>query len=408
MKRDKASTSFDAADGWPAGDQSGTNRAVAALVANHTLIVGQSRSGKTNAARILIEQILLRTAARVVVLDPNDDFKELRQPDTPDSSFISAWSRVAASIEIVSADSDTWGIQWGDLSLTEMAAFIGIDPKEDFGVYLHLRRHRKFDGSVATLRSFRDSRYFQAAYGEDVERYQLLLEQLDETKVWAEDRAKTLDSALQGRSRGVVVDLSSDDERVRMIMAARALEVLWHKGDACRQNHLKNPSEQWPGTVVLIDEAHLFAPRELEGLNPQKELVRQRIKRFADQGKKFNLFLMIITQQPAKLHADILAECNNRIVLRMNERRSLAVLEKMYGGLPGRYDGALTFEPSVGDALLEGDLLSDEQPPPAAPRQVQFLKACTKAGGASPPMDWAEPKASNPPIKTVRKGRGGT
>lgn len=137
--------------------------------------------------------------------------------------------------------------------------------------------------------------------------------------------------------------------------------------------------------MVVIDEAHLFAPPTSD--DPRKRAVGERIERLADQGKKLNLVLMVITQQPQKLNKNVLAECGNRIVLRVNERVSLRTLEEMYGGLRGRYDGALTFNP--GEALLEGAILCDETPPAVLPRGVQFVLARTREGGGTPPTDWA-------------------
>jgi len=77
-------TEFHAAEGWPISRVSSEakGKAVQALLANHTLIVGQSRSGKTNAARRVIEEILAWTEARVVILDPNADFKYLKELST--------------------------------------------------------------------------------------------------------------------------------------------------------------------------------------------------------------------------------------------------------------------------------------------------------------------------------------
>jgi hypothetical protein len=68
----------------------------------------------------------------------------------------------------------------------------------------------------------------------------------------------------------------------------------------------------------------------------------------------------------------------------------LKVLEETYGGIPGRYDGALTF--TQGEALLEGALLSDENPPPPVPRAVQFEEGRTREGGGTPKSKWAVPK----------------
>ena len=56
--------------GWPrVGERAA--KAAGDLLANHTLVVGQSRSGKSTAVRRIIEEVLLKTSARVVVLDPN-------------------------------------------------------------------------------------------------------------------------------------------------------------------------------------------------------------------------------------------------------------------------------------------------------------------------------------------------
>ena len=49
-------------------------------VLHHTLVVGQSGSGKSFFVARLLEEILLRTRARVVIVDPNGDFRRLDEP----------------------------------------------------------------------------------------------------------------------------------------------------------------------------------------------------------------------------------------------------------------------------------------------------------------------------------------
>ena len=43
----------------------------------HTFLCGQSGSGKTYALGVLLEQLLLATTLRIVVLDPNSDFARI-------------------------------------------------------------------------------------------------------------------------------------------------------------------------------------------------------------------------------------------------------------------------------------------------------------------------------------------
>jgi hypothetical protein len=408
---DKEQLPFAIAQYWPRPGASIKIKqtAVKELIANHTLIVGQSRSGKTNAARRLIEEILLWTDARVIILDPNADFRLLKELDTdldmsdPENvEFSSEWSKVAQQLGVATPTGTAWGIKWSALSLQEMAAYLNVSPTEAFEEYRHLDRHLKYekqmerrrksqgqDTSLGTISEFMTSGYFDLAVGEDLERYRLRLQELSELDVWWKGgTTKDLDSLFDGDYRAVVVDLSQYSEQVRMITASRTLQALWGRGECRRKKFLQSNTERWNGTVVVIDEAHLFAGPKPE--DPQKQLLGERIQRFADQGKKLNLYLVLVTQQPGKLHPEVLAELNNRIILRVNERRSLIALEETYGGLRGRYNGALTFQ--KGEALIEGALLCDESPEPAMPRGIQFNKARTKEGGGTPNTDWAIPR----------------
>ncbi len=397
-KKKKKTSEFAVAEGWPSGRPlaKAKAQAVQALVANHTLIVGQSRSGKTTAVRRLIEEILTWTGTRVVILDPNADFKWLNELkpslDSSERQFGVRWRKIRQRIGIATPGGAAWGIDWSKLSLVEMAAFLRLKPTENFAEYRQLDRHLKYEKQtkrLGTLQTFAESPYFEIAVGEELERYRLQLQELSTLNVWATDAQRDLDSLFQDEYKAIVVDLSIDDEQVRMITAARTLEALWEQAEKKRIEFLQNGDDHWVGTLVVIDEGHLFAPPKPE--DPQKQLVCERIQRFADQGKKLNLYLMIVTQQPGKLHPDVLSEFSNRIILRVNERRSLTALEKTYGGIEGRYDGALTFE-KKGEALVEGSLLCDESPPPSAPRAVRFKEARTREGGGTPKADWALPK----------------
>lgn len=391
----KKTLPFQVAEGWPIRGASDDvhAQAVQTLIANHTLIVGQSRSGKTTAARRVIEEILTWTDTEVIILDPNADFKLLNQLPSvrSDKAFVNRWRDIRSKIGVAAPEREAWGISWEKLSFDEMAAFLRLTPQGSFAEYRHLDRHYKYEKerrALGTLEKFVNSPYFDVAVGEELERYRLLLQELAMRRVWATPNTrKDLDSLLAEEHKAVVVDLSIDDEEVRTITAARTLEVLWRRGEEKRRAFLENGAP-WVGTLVVIDEAHLFAPPSTD--DQQREAVLERIERFADQGKKLNLYLMAITQQPGKLHKGVLSECNNRIVLRVNERSSLKVLEEIYGGIGGRYDGALTFNP--GEALLEGALLCDEIPPPALPRGVRFIPARTSEGGGTPSADWARPK----------------
>lgn len=271
MKKKAKKSRFDVAADWPLDRISLDSRkeAIQELVANHTLIVGQSRSGKTMAARRLVEEIIAWTDTRVVILDPNGDFTLLNKlsedPDLAASvkEFRNPWRKVAKEI-VVATPGKNFGIYWGALELADMSAFLRLTPETTFAEYRHLDRHRKFEeqtkGAIGSLRDFLNSKYFGIAVGEDLERYRLRIEHLLELGVWAEDGTKDLASLFTTRPKAVVIDLSTDDEQKRMITAGRTLESLWREGDALRKEFLKKRDLHWPGTLVVIDEGHVFAP----------------------------------------------------------------------------------------------------------------------------------------------------
>lgn len=384
---------FNIGSGWPKGVEVGG--AITDLLANHTLIVGQSRSGKSTAARRLIEEIVLNTSARVVVIDPNSDFSEIDKTDRTkpdaDDAFETCWTDKMKRSYIVSTKrQNPPGLSWAQLSRPEKEAVLGLSLGENFAEYCEFRRHLDYErihNSVSqTFKEFRKSKFFDFARGEGVERYRAWIEGVTDDELWVDTEIDEI--VAKEFYRLIVVDLAVRSKQVRYMTAARVLDQLWELGETKRQKFIDGSDIDWPGTVVVLDEAHLFAPPFTP--DPQLRLLVERIERLADQGKKLNLFLVLLTQQPAKLNPQILAECNNRIVMRMNEQLSLRTLEEIYGGERGRYDGALTFPPSRGWALLEGALLSDSIPPDPRPRGFQFRMGRTREGGGSPPKSWSE------------------
>lgn len=68
------------------------------------------------------------------------------------------------------------------------------------------------------------------------------------------------------------------------------------------------PKELWHDALVIIDEAHVFAPEngESESTGPVIDL--------ATRGRKRGYCVILATQRLSKLHKDAAAECNNKLV----------------------------------------------------------------------------------------------
>jgi hypothetical protein len=68
------------------------------------------------------------------------------------------------------------------------------------------------------------------------------------------------------------------------------------------------PKELWHDCLIIVDEAHVFAPEKSES-----EALSAVIN-LASLGRKRGYCLIAATQRPAKLHKDVSAECNNKLI----------------------------------------------------------------------------------------------
>lgn len=68
------------------------------------------------------------------------------------------------------------------------------------------------------------------------------------------------------------------------------------------------PKDLWHDCLVILDEAHKFAPEK-----EQSEAL-EAVADMASRGRKRGYCLIPATQRPAKLNKDVAAECNNKLI----------------------------------------------------------------------------------------------
>ena len=89
-------------------------------------------------------------------------------------------------------------------------------------------------------------------------------------------------------------------------------------------DHLwENRHERIP-RLLVIDEAHNLCPPDPH--TPLAVLLTERIVQIAAEGRKYGLWLLISTQRPSKVHPNVLTQCDNLTLMRMNSPRDLAEL----------------------------------------------------------------------------------
>ncbi|HYI98927.1 MAG TPA: ATP-binding protein [Thermoleophilaceae bacterium] len=323
----------------------------------HTFLCGQSGSGKTYSLGVLLEQLLMRTALRIVVLDPNSDYVRLGEPSPgADEESVERYRTAAGSIAVRSGTSGADGIRvrLRDLSPEHQASLLRLDPVADRGEYADLLALVE-DEDVTSLEDLARS---------PAEALKLRAHNLgvDRWGIWPGPEGASLPEELEDddSARCTVVDLGSLPTREEQaVVAGAVLERLW------RQRARRRP------VAIVIDEAHNICPAEPG--DPLTALTTADAIRIAGEGRKFGLYLIVVTQRPQKVHENVLSQCDNLVLMRMNSLADLSHVARVFSAVPaGLIDRATTF--AQGEALVSGKVASH-------PALIRFGSRISREGG---------------------------
>ncbi len=337
----------------------------------HTFLCGQSGSGKTYSLGVMLEQLLLATDLRIVILDPNSDFVGLGQARDGVDGDTSA--RYAARAEVVvrrSAEqgTDRLALRFADLDPRVQAAVLRLDPIVDRAEYAELVSLLETWVAASERMSLDE---LLAGGGTEARALGQRLRNLgvDRWQVWARDDGSSIVDELAARSsRCLVVDLGSlQTLEEKALVSEVVLATLW------RQRGDRQP------TLIVVDEAHNVCPSEPP--DPITAMATEHAVRIAAEGRKFGLYLLVSTQRPQKVDEQVLSQCDNLVLMRMNSASDLGYVGELFSFVPGALLAQAT-DFQLGQALVAGKLASH-------PALIRFGARVSEEGGADIPTDWA-------------------
>ena len=334
----------------------------------HTFLCGQSGSGKTYSLGVILEQLLLETGLRMIVLDPNSDFVRLSAVRASVDPATAERYRDAARGVAVHSGRDRGErrlrLRLAELSPAAQAALLRLDPiadRDEHAELTALLAEQQPPTVEALLASARPEarRLGQRAHNLGVERFAL----------WARDQpGSLLDVIDDSEARCVVVDLGSLATREEQALAAEAvLGRLWER------------REEREPVLIVIDEAHNVCPARPE--DPLTAMATQHAVRIAAEGRKFGLYLVVSTQRPQKVHENVISQCDNLVLMRLNSAADAAFAQAVFSFVPPSLVGqAASFR--LGEALVAGKI----SPYPAL---IRFGARVAEEGGSDVPATWA-------------------
>ncbi|HEU0052994.1 MAG TPA: ATP-binding protein, partial [Longimicrobium sp.] len=75
------------------------------------------------------------------------------------------------------------------------------------------------------------------------------------------------------------------------------------------------PDQRTP-TFIVVDEAHNLIPTDPQG--SAETALRDQFRTIVAEGRKYGIFLILVTQRPDKVDPSILSECENKILMRLS------------------------------------------------------------------------------------------
>jgi uncharacterized protein len=335
----------------------------------HTFLCGQSGSGKTYALGVVLERLLLETGLRIVVLDPNSDFVRLTTVRAgADASLAERYGEAVRTVAVHSARADgerRLRFRLAEIGPAAQAALLRLDPiadREEHAELTELLAEGRPPVAAAMVASPRSGVRQLAMRARNLG--------IEHFGVWTgADTGSTLEAIHDPSARCVVVDLGSLPTPEEQALTADAvLGALW------RRREERNP------VLIVIDEAHNVCPALPE--DRLTALATEHAVRIAAEGRKFGLYLLVSTQRPQKVQENVISQCDNLVLMRLNSAADATFAQEVFSFVPPRLvEQAATFR--LGEALVAGKL----SPHPAL---VRFGARIAEEGGSDVPATWAD------------------
>ena len=157
------------------------------------------------------------------------------------------------------------------------------------------------------------------------------IRKLEKYPIWSQS---TIDlNAILQPMKLTVLDLAGTEKGVMAYTAEWLLSNLWQRALG---GELSNP------VFVVLEEAHNLVPGGRETTRASRI-----INTVASEGRKFGVFLIVVTQRPSKISDDTLSQCASQLIMRLTnpddqkaiQRASEVVSQALLDDLPGLNQG---------------------------------------------------------------------
>ena len=319
-------------------------------LSRHTFLSGQTGSGKSSVIRTTIKSILqLVEKPKIIIFDLNSEYKDIFKKTKGGKEFKS----INLSPEINEND----GNELIDIDFFLMEddwklSIIDIDPIKNPYAFFHFRDglHSYYNDNGIKEESSKIEdlleHLFSSKFGGPTESA-FLFDNIDISSwdIWKSEGAKfLLDEVIMGDYELINIDLGYIKSKIqKLTVASFILELLWRR------------REEKQDFLIVVDEAHNIIPCTPSNLISHN--ITERMIDIAGEGRKFGLYLFLCSQQPSKIHENVLSLCNNLILLQTTSSMDLEFIYSKFSSIPRSFINKARFL-KQGEAIIGGPLVN--------------------------------------------------
>lgn len=111
---------------------------------------------------------------------------------------------------------------------------------------------------------------------------------------------------------------------------------------------------QYP-VLLLLEEAHTFAPAS--PTSPAQKRAITVTRQISQEGRKFGIGLVVVSQRPSRLDETTLSQCNSFVIMRMVNPADQSFVRRVVETL-GEDEAKMLPDLHVGEALLSGQMIN--------------------------------------------------
>ncbi len=322
------------------------------LVQKHICVLAKTGAGKSYTVGVLIEELIEKNVP-VMIIDPHGEYASLKHPNS-DPRELAEMARFGISPR-------------GYENVVEFTPNQKINPRADRELHLDISKLSIADFMEMLpdkLSPNQKGILFEAlkiakGYGkyslsdlirvihehESKVKWSLItsLEMLRESGIF--EGTPVHPSDLVKKDTVSVINLRGIQPEIQEIVVARLLIDTFEERKRGRL----------PPLLVLLEEAHSFAPERSFGVTAASRIVRT----IASEGRKFGMGLCVVSQRPARIDKSVLSQCNTQIILKVTNPNDLrAISQSIEGFSQGLEEEIMQLQPGV--ALVVGEAV--EQP----------------------------------------------